>query len=86
MLICILSGFCYINTLDARGNSEYVCRLSIFIYIYRMQREQAQLLRQQQDQAYLDSLKADQEKVREQFLTIAPFSSLFVSTGAAKTR
>ena len=29
-----------------------------------MQREQAQLLRQQQDEAYLDSLKADQEKVR----------------------
>lgn len=34
------------------------------ISVIRMQREQAQLLRQQQDQAYLDSLKADQEKVR----------------------
>ena len=31
----------------------------------RMQREQAQILRQQQDQAYLDSLKADQEKVKD---------------------
>ena len=33
-------------------------------FTIRMQREQAQLLRQQQDEAYLDSLKADQEKVR----------------------
>ena len=41
-------------------------------FTIRMQREQAQLLRQQQDEAYLDSLKADQEKVRR-------YSIIFVS-------
>ena len=46
-----------------------------------MQREQAQILRQQQDQAYLDSLKADQEKVKDHEqqnqLLLQKFSKIF---------
>lgn len=53
------------------GNINGISRQ--FIFIIRMQREQAQILRQQQDQAYLDSLKADQEKVKEHHGT--PLSS-----------